>query len=124
MSQIRAKDTAPEMIVRRQLHSRGYRYRLHVKKLPGTPDIVLPKHRTIIFVHGCFWHGHKGCKFFKLPESSKELWARKIKRTRTLDKLNKAKLIKNSWDVLEIWECTLKGPKLMPTIKSILKQLG
>jgi len=79
MSQIRSKNTKPELVVRRYLFAKGFRYRLHSKDLPGKPDIVLPKYRTVIFVHGCFWHGHEGCKYFGIPKTNTEWWVNKIK---------------------------------------------
>ncbi len=80
MSRIRSKDTKPELIVRKYLHKNGFRFRLHVKTLPGKPDIVLPKYKTVIFVHGCFWHGHKGCKYFVIPKRNIEYWKNKIQK--------------------------------------------
>lgn len=80
MSRIKGKDTKPEMLVRKFLHAQGFRYRLHVKNLPGKPDIVLPKYKTVIFVHGCFWHGHENCKYFKLPNTNATFWRNKIGR--------------------------------------------
>jgi DNA mismatch endonuclease (patch repair protein) len=108
MSQIRGKNTKPEMIVRRFLHANGFRYRLHDKKLPGRPDIVLPKYKTAIFINGCFWHGHKRCKYFSIPKTRTEWWIEKIERNRTKDSKNKRQLRKNQWRVIEIWECSLR----------------
>jgi len=108
MRAIKAHDTKPEMIVRRMLHGLGFRYRFHDRSLPGTPDIVLPKHRAIVQVHGCFWHGHD-CHLFKQPNNHAEFWAEKINANRLRDlKANKA-LIEAGWRVAEIWECTLRG---------------
>ena len=109
MSRIRAKDTKPEMIVRRYLFSRGFRYRLHVKDLPGKPDLVLPKYKTVIFVHGCFWHGHEGCRYFIIPKTRTEWWLNKINRNKELDKQNVTRLKENGWQVLTIFECQLNG---------------
>jgi DNA mismatch endonuclease (patch repair protein) len=86
MSQIKSKDTKPELLVRKFLHAQGFRYKLHDKKLPGKPDIVLPKFKTVIFVHGCFWHGHKNCKYFVMPKSRVEYWSNKIHRNQQNDK--------------------------------------
>lgn len=108
MSRIRSKDTKPEILVRKYLHKNGFRYRLYDRSLPGTPDIVLPKYRKVIFIHGCFWHGHEGCKYFKMPETRQEWWKQKINRNKEKDFENYIDLDKNGWDVLIIWECELK----------------
>ena len=108
MSGIRGKDTRPEMIVRRALHKAGYRYRLHDKKLPGKPDIVLPKYKTVIFVHGCFWHGHN-CKYFKWPRTRPEFWREKISGNVERDRKAFAKLEKLGWRVVVIWECETRN---------------
>jgi DNA mismatch endonuclease (patch repair protein) len=108
MSQIRSKNTKPEMIVRSWLHKQGYRFRLHDKKLPGKPDIVLKKYKTVIFVHGCFWHGHKNCKYSKLPTTRIEFWSHKISRNVELDCYNKKLLKRKGWKVLEIWQCKMR----------------
>ncbi len=109
MSRIRAKDTKPELLVRKFLWANGFRYRLHVKSLPGTPDLVLPKYKTVVFVHGCFWHGHEGCKYFKLPQTRREWWRAKILRTQVIDREAEEALRKLGWKVLVVWECGLKG---------------
>lgn len=105
MSRIRSKDTKPEMIVRRYLYSRGYRYMKNVKRLPGTPDIVLKKYGIVIFIHGCFWHGHSDSH---MPHSNVKFWERKISRNRRRDECNKEALKKMGWKVMTIWECQLK----------------
>lgn len=105
MSRIKGKDTKPELIVRTLLHSMGYRYRLHQKNLPGKPDIVLKKYNAVIFVHGCFWHRHKGCKFAYEPKSRQEFWQRKFLENEARDKINQSTLGKLGWKVLVIWEC-------------------
>lgn len=107
MSGIKGKDTKPEMIVRRALHKAGFRYRLHVKDLPGKPDIVLPKYRTVIFVHGCFWHMHN-CKYFKWPKTRAGFWKEKIEGNVKRDHVNFEKLLGQEWDVVIIWECQAK----------------
>src|SRR5436853_4931747 len=94
MSRIKGKNTKPEILVRKYLHSKGFRFRLHDKKLPGKPDIVLPKYNTVIFVHGCFWHGHQNCKYAALPKTRTIWWGKKIERNKELDLLNKMKLRK------------------------------
>lgn len=108
MSRIRSKDTKPEMLVRKFLHKNGFRYRLHVKDLPGKPDIVLPKYKTVIFVHGCFWHGHEGCKYYVVPKTRTEWWVNKITHNIERDKEVRKQLIKQDWRVINIWECRLK----------------
>lgn len=104
MSGIRGKNTKPEMIVRRALHKAGYRYRLHVKELPGKPDIVLPKYKTVIFVHGCFWH-HHNCKNFKWPKTREDFWRKKIEGNVERDQKAYAQLEAQGWKVIVIWEC-------------------
>jgi DNA mismatch endonuclease (patch repair protein) len=108
MRAIRHKDTSPELQIRRMLFARGFRFRLHVRTLPGTPDIVLPKHKVVIFVHGCFWHGH-GCHLFKTPGTRTDFWMAKIQSNRDRDFRNEAILLDTGWRVLSIWECALKG---------------
>lgn len=108
MAGIRARDTKPEMIVRRALHKAGFRYRLHVKDLPGKPDIVLPKYKTAIFVHGCFWHGHM-CRKFKWPKSREEWWRAKIEGNVARDKKAAEDLLDSGWRLGIVWECALKG---------------
>tara|TARA_Y100001949_G_C15911456_1_gene297026 strand:- start:7 stop:399 length:393 start_codon:yes stop_codon:yes gene_type:complete len=111
MSQIKGKNTKPEILVRKILHSNGFRYRLHVNDLPGKPDIVLPKYKTVIFVHGCFWHGHKDCKYFVKPKTNTDWWLNKISKNIENDKKNVQILKYNGWEVIILWECELK-PKL------------
>ena len=105
MSRIRSKNTKPEMIVRSALHKMGYRFRLHRKDLPGTPDIVLPKYKTVIFVHGCFWHRHRGCKNCSTPKSRTSFWSRKFQDNVERDKTYAEKLTGLGWQVIVIWEC-------------------
>lgn len=108
MSRIRAKDTKPEMVVRRFLHAQGFRYKLHDKSLPGKPDLVLPKYKTVIFIHGCFWHGHEGCRYYVVPKTRTEWWVGKIERTQSNDLKICKELINRGWRIFEIWECDLK----------------
>lgn len=110
MSRIRSKDTVPELAVRRGLHKLGYRFRIHDKRLEGCPDIVLPKWRAVVFVHGCFWHGHD-CHLFRLPSTRSQFWNEKIQKNRSRDRLNKGKLLCNRWRVATVWECALKGTR-------------
>lgn len=109
MGRIRGKDTKPEMLVRKKLHAAGFRFRLHRKDLPGRPDITLPRHKTVIFVHGCFWHGHEGCKANRIPKTNEAFWREKIDRNRQRDARNKADLIALGWTVVEVWECEVRG---------------
>ncbi len=109
MAAIKGKDTKPEMIVRKYLFSRGLRFRVQVRKLPGTPDIVLPKYKTAIFVNGCFWHGHEGCKYFRLPKSNVEFWREKIERNIERDKESMKALFDLGWKVIRVWECELRN---------------
>lgn len=108
MANIRAKDTQPELILRKEIFRRGFRYRLHDKKLPGKPDIVFPGYRAVVFVHGCFWHGHN-CPLFKLPSTRTDFWKKKIERNRRNDLAAVDALVANDWRVATVWECALKG---------------
>lgn len=114
MSRIRGRNTKPEMIIRRGLHARGLRYRLHDRTLAGRPDLVFPKFKAVIFVHGCFWHGHN-CPLFKLPMTRTEFWDTKISSNRARDNRAVATLLEHGWRVAIVWECSLKGSgKLEP----------
>ena len=108
MSAVKGKDTKPEMIVRKYLFSKGLRFRLHVRSLPGNPDIVLPKYKTVVFINGCFWHGHEGCKYYRLPKSNVEFWESKITNNKNRDVLNEIKLKELGWRVIRIWECEIR----------------
>lgn len=125
MSRIRSKDTKPEMLVRKFLHKNGFRYRLHVKDLPGKPDIVLPKYKTVIFVHGCFWHGHEGCRYYVVPKTRTEWWVDKITKNKNNDSQAEDILVSKGWHIVTIWECDIK-PKEKSTHWSdnLLKELG
>jgi DNA mismatch endonuclease (patch repair protein) len=116
MSKIKARNTKPEIVVRKFLFSKGFRYKIHDKQLPGKPDLVFPKYKTLIFVHGCFWHGHKDCKYFKIPETRKEWWMNKIFKNCENDRKNKTLLEKLGWNVVEVWECDLKPKKQLATL--------
>ena len=109
MSSIRGKNTKPEILVRKGLHARGFRFRLHNKKLPGSPDIVLPKYGVAIMVNGCFWHGHKGCRYATKPKTNIEFWETKIARNRHRDEVTTAHLEALGWTVMTIWECELRN---------------
>ena len=117
MSRIRSGDTKPERIVRSLLHGRGYRFRLHRKDLPGKPDIVLPKYKTVIFVHGCFWHRHKGCKHASVPKTRQDFWQTKFNSNIARDKKVQKQLKLSGWKTLIIWECELTE------VESVMKKL-
>ncbi|MEL6536280.1 MAG: DNA mismatch endonuclease Vsr [Bacteroidota bacterium] len=123
MSRIRGKDTKPEMLVRRYLHQSGFRYRLHAKYLPGKPDIILPKYRTVIFVNGCFWHGHENCTHWRIPKTRTGWWKEKIKKRRALDTQHYAQLESENWRDLLIWECDLKPERRGKTLYQLIKDL-
>jgi len=111
MSRVSGKNTKPEIAVRSALHKMGYRFRLHRKDLPGKPDITLPKYKKVIFVHGCFWHGHPGCSRSKRPVTNQEFWREKLDKNIERDKVNVNALIQLGWDVLTIWSCEVKNRK-------------
>ena len=113
MSGIRGKDTKPELLVRKPLFARGFRYRLHDKRLPGKPDLVFPKYKAVIFINGCFWHGHD-CHLFKWPKTRPEFWKKKINRNIEVDIENHKKLYEHGWRILIIWECAIKGRTKLP----------
>ena len=117
MAAIHSKDTKPEMIVRKELWSRGFRYRLNSPRLPGHPDLVLRKYRTCIFVNGCFWHGHEGC--CKIPNTNREFWVAKIKRNQERDIETQKRLAEMGWHCITIWECELKPSKREQTLESL-----
>ncbi|MEQ8235303.1 MAG: very short patch repair endonuclease [Syntrophomonadaceae bacterium] len=122
MSQIRGKNTKPELFVRKYLHSRGFRFRLHDSKLPGNPDIVLPKYQSVIFVNGCFWHGHRNCTISHVPKTRTEYWANKINRNIGRDESNYSKLREIGWNIFILWECELlQNPELI--IEALISQL-
>lgn len=123
MRRIRAKDTQPELIVRQFLFCNGFRYRLHDKRLPGKPDLVLAKYHTVIFVNGCFWHGHEGCKYFKVPQTRRQWWLEKINHTREQDENHRQVLEKMGWQVLVVWECELKKTRRAATLTHLMDQL-
>ena len=124
MSQIRSKNTKPELIVRKYLFANGFRYRLHSKNLPGKPDIVLPKYKTVIFVHGCFWHGHEDCKYFVVPKTKTEWWLNKIGRNKQLDTEHIKKLKSDKWNVIILFECKLKKGNIDSTLNTLFKKLN
>ena len=122
MSRIKGKDTKPEETVRKYLFSQGFRYRKNDKRLPGTPDIALPKYKTVIFVNGCFWHGHKGCKYFVWPKNNAEFWHKKIRDNILRDQRKVQALDLLGWKVIVVWECKIKSDK-ENTLKNLMKEI-
>ena len=121
MSRIKGRNTGPELLVRKLLHRMGFRFRLHARELPGTPDIVLPKYRTVIFVNGCFWHGHDCKKGSRRPKSNQDYWLTKISKNQKRDAVNQAALLNLGWDVLILWECELRNQdQLAQRLKNFL----
>jgi DNA mismatch endonuclease (patch repair protein) len=123
MSRIRKTNTKPEIIVRRFLFKNGFRFRIHVKSLIGNPDIVLAKHKKVIFVNGCFWHAHESCKYNKMPKTREEYWIPKIMRTVERDKKNKIELERLGWEIITVWECDLENAKQNVTLENLLNLL-
>jgi len=123
MSRIKSKNTRPEMLVRKFLFSKGFRYRLHVKNLPGKPDIVLPKYKTVIFVNGCFWHGHENCKYFAIPKTNTDWWLNKIYGNKQKDRENFLQLSQIGWKIVTIFECELMSDKREQTLIKTLSIL-
>ena len=122
MSRIKGKDTKPEETVRKYLFSQGFRYRKNDKKLPGSPDIVLPKYKTVIFVNGCFWHGHEGCKYFVWPKNNAEFWHKKIRDNIFRDQWKVQAVYLLGWKVIVVWECKIKSDKEI-TLKNLIKEI-
>uniref|UniRef100_UPI002F90E2AF very short patch repair endonuclease n=1 Tax=Pseudomonas sp. Z003-0.4C(8344-21) TaxID=1855380 RepID=UPI002F90E2AF len=108
MSGIKGKNTKPEVSIRKALHARGFRYRIHVNDLPGKPDLVLPKYSAVVFVHGCFWHGHS-CRYFKIPQTRSDFWREKIRKNQLRDKIQESSLLAGGWRVLVVWECAVRS---------------
>ncbi|MBR1521995.1 MAG: DNA mismatch endonuclease Vsr [Bacteroidaceae bacterium] len=124
MRRIKSKNTRPEMLVRRFLFSHGFRYRIHAKTLPGTPDIALVGLRTCIFINGCFWHGHQGCSMYTVPKSNVEFWTHKIKRNQARDHESLLALKAQGWHTIEIWECQLLPKQRLKTLQGLLRTLN
>ncbi|HFG6875079.1 TPA: very short patch repair endonuclease [Acinetobacter baumannii] len=114
MSKIRSKNTKPELLIRSLLHRRGFRFRVHVKDLPGKPDIVLAKYKAVIFINGCFWHGHQGCSLFKLPGTRSDFWEQIIARNQINDNKAIVALLEKNWRIAIIWECSIRGKNRNP----------
>jgi DNA mismatch endonuclease, patch repair protein len=122
MQQIKGKHTKPELLVRKYLHAQGFRYKLHDNSLPGKPDLVLPKYKTVIFIHGCFWHGHNNCRYFTIPKTRTEWWTEKIAKNKTNDEKVVKLLKKEGWNVITVWECKLKPSKLEQTLELLTRK--
>lgn len=122
MSRIKGRDTKPELLIRRGLHARGFRYRLHERKLPGSPDLVFPRYRVAILIHGCFWHGHD-CPMFHLPATRRDFWSAKIAANQARDTKTHKALLALGWRVLTVWECCLRGACRSP-LESVLDSCG
>ena len=129
MSQIKATNTKRELLVRKFLHAQGFRYRLHggkpaaAKAMAGKPDIVLPKYKTVIFIHGCFWHGHTNCKYYVIPKTRTDWWLNKINTNIANDARAVKALKKEGWKIINVWECNLKAAKTNKTLSSLLKKI-
>ncbi|NEM98351.1 very short patch repair endonuclease [Pontibacter burrus] len=124
MSRVKSKNTKPELLVRKYLFSQGYRFRLHKKELPGTPDVILPKYKIAIFVNGCFWHDHNiGCRSIRYPKSNADYWIKKITRTKERDRRNISDLTSLGWKVIVVWECKLKKKELEITLKELVQNI-
>lgn len=122
MAGIKGKNTKPELVIRSGLHALGFRYRIHVKTLPGKPDLVFPKYKAALFIHGCFWHGH-GCHLFKWPSSRIDFWTTKINRNKEIDQISVEKLQTAGWRVGTVWECSLKGKTRLP-LADVIEKCG
>lgn len=123
MSHIKNKNTKPEILVRRFLFANGFRFRLYRKDLPGKPDIVLPRYKTVIFINGCFWHGHPGCKYATIPETNREFWSNKISGNMERDKVTFSTLEKMGWRTIVVWQCELKPKKKDRTLQNLITEL-
>lgn len=123
MAAIKGKNTKPEMLVRRFLHAHGFRYKLHDKTLPGKPDIVLPKYKTVIFIHGCFWHGHTGCKYYVVPKTRTEWWLNKINGNIANDTKAICALRQLGWKIITLWECELKPAIITDTLERLIETI-
>lgn len=123
MSCIKGKNTNPEEIVRKYLFSQGFRYRKNDKRLPGTPDIVLPKYKTVVFVNGCFWHGHEGCRYYVVPKTRTDFWLNKINNNIERDRRKNVELEKLGWKVITVWECELKSKRINESLYSLIDKI-
>ncbi len=124
MAAIHSADTKPELVLRHELWRRGFRYRVNVRRLPGSPDVVLPRYRTVVFVHGCFWHGHKDCKNYTVPKTNTEFWTAKVARNQARDQDVWRKLEAKGWSVIIVWECELKNATLEDTVYRVSQEIA
>lgn len=122
MSHVKSKNTKPEVALRKALFARGFRYRINDKRLAGKPDIVFPKYRTVIFVNGCFWHGHEGCKHYRIPHSNQAYWENKISKNIERDNIVKNELIRTGWRVIVIWECEITSKSTLDSVAEKIAQ--
>ncbi|MFN7883220.1 MAG: very short patch repair endonuclease [bacterium] len=122
MSGIRGKNTKPELALRRALHARGFRFRLHSGKVHGRPDLVLPKHRAVVFVHGCFWHRHQGCRYATVPATRPEFWRAKFDANTARDSAVRTRLLEDGWRVATVWECALRKPEKINSAITVLEE--
>lgn len=122
MRRVRGKNTKPEMFIRRLIFNMGYRYRLHRRDLPGCPDLVFPRYKKVLFVHGCFWHSHPGCKRARMPASNQDYWRSKLERNSRRDEANQAALLAAGWGVMIVWECEVNNSDLAEKIKLFLSE--
>lgn len=123
MSKIHSRDTVPEMEIRKSLHRAGFRYRACDKKYPGSPDIILPKYYSVIFINGCFWHGHNDCQLFRFPKSNQIFWIKKISRNKERDRLVLKEYNERCWRVCIVWECAIRGARRKEKIENVLRQI-
>ena len=123
MAAIHSSSTKPEVKLRHELWRRGFRYRKNDKRLPGSPDMVFPKHRTVVFVHGCFWHGHKGCKKYRIPKTNTEFWIEKVSKNRQRDEKVWRDLESENWEVVIVWECELENKRFGETVERVEKEI-
>ena len=123
MASIHSANTKPEIILRCELWRRGFRYRVNDRRLPGSPDVVLPRYRTVVFVHGCFWHGHKDCKYFTIPKTNTEFWTAKVARNQARDQKVWRKMEAKGWSVIIVWECELKKAALEDTVFRVAQEI-
>ena len=124
MAAIRGQDTKPELALRKALHARGFRYRLHGKGLPGKPDLVFPKYHAVCFIHGCFWHRHQDCRYATTPKTNARFWGTKFSATVARDQRSRTRLLEAGWRVAIVWECSLRGTRLQATVSEIAEWLA
>lgn len=121
MASVKRSSTGPELAVRKAMHAHGLRFRLQRRDLPGTPDLVFPRHRTVVFVHGCFWHRHIGCRYATLPATNREWWRKKLRKNRVRDARQKRMLLREGWAVIVVWECAIREPRVFRTLARAIR---